>query len=735
MTEIRASRWFRTFSIPGILVFWGMAFIGWMAYTQEGDNFGRVMMGPTLAIGVYWLLALATAPAALQFGPDALTIRRWLGRKRVAYAEITAVSQTYAFIHIRTTTGAVRLHKLYANDDARFFAALEQHVPVGQQARTGRLQADFPLVITEKRTAVFFTVLIGLVLSGFGGMAIWFALTDPASLGDSSPWFAIGFGLLSLAFGLLFLYLVLWNYPRRTTFTANRMTRRFLLRTEKQPMQDVIAFTPGVETRTVRGVPRQLFHIAFTYKDGRSYQWIPGEFSFPVDYVDAYEANRVQELSAQLRRLYLSAAPAPEPASSGPQTVESAWGTAYVRGKLKSAAHDFVVVIEDYGEHHMGAETVHFVPNRPLHGRSRFRTTNGHAALSADGRFLLIQDPNLLLLFDLTANEACHRRSPQTHIFLQAEFKQAGLVVRTLELSSRQRESERPLPPAQALAEWHPGLGPAENEGELPSAYPSRPQARQPSAPPAPNPTAQAEAIVNRAKALPTDKYMHAFETLRDELNGLDPAALAVVLNAALNHSEHAIIDLLVTVLADNAYPPAMPHFVRWLDHANDEVRFAAALALDGAVNGRFQIDQMIDGGWVQHDQIRAAVPAIREWWQTEGETAVPTLTDWLAARAAQRPITEPEKRYNFMELNPTWVFLGDGTIFQPEAGYTLPRAGGVHLVGGQVRLFGERKPRAAVFEMKADAPDPIHKIVVKENGRWLDVTTHAVEKRPTCTF
>lgn len=92
-------------------------------------------------------------------------------------------------------------------------------------------------------------------------------------------------------------------------------------------------------------------------------------------------------------------------------------------------------------------------------------------------------------------------------------------------------------------------------------------------------------------------------------------------------------------------------------------------------------------------------------------------------------PIYTPfEKRLNFMLLNPTYVFLGDGTTFQPKRGYTLPRGAGRHLVGGTVRLNGEAESRLAVFEMDAKA-GALARVWVREGTAWVDVSGYVGEK------
>jgi hypothetical protein len=230
------------------------------------------------------------------------------------------------------------------------------------------------------------------------------------------------------------------------------------------------------------------------------------------------------------------------------------------------------------------------------------------------------------------------------------------------------------------------------------------------------------------------DDYYDQFETLRDKLLGLGPEAMPVVLNAARQSSDKTMIDLLVTVLADVGYPPAMPMMVEWLAHPAEEVRFVAAFSLDTLSDGRFNIEGMIAGGWVQHDQIKATAPQIREWYHAEGHKRVPSLTEWLARRAAMPSYTEQEKQYNFIEVNPKWVMLGDGQLFQPDATYQLPRHQGIHVVGGLARLHGDTGNREAVFEMDS-VQGAVLKVVMKENGRWLDVGQHVLSMAPHFQF
>ena len=303
MTEIRYAPLFRFFSLFASLTFGGLAFIGWMAYRQEGAAIGVVVMGPLLGVGLYWLFALATSPQKVEFAAASLTIHRWVGTKTIPYAAITAVTQSYPFITLHTEQGTIRLHKLFANDDARLMQAFETYVPAAQQARAARLMHPLPLVLKGKILIPLITFFIGAGLLAFGFMAIWNGITR--SIPVEAPLFMLLFGLISGALGLLFVYLVLWTYPYRTIFTATQMTERFLLHTHTQPMHSIAGFAMGHEIRTVRNIPRRLYHITFVYQDGSTYQWTPNAFYFPMDYVDNAAANLTTDLTEQLRHAYL----------------------------------------------------------------------------------------------------------------------------------------------------------------------------------------------------------------------------------------------------------------------------------------------------------------------------------------------------------------------------------------------------------------------------------------------
>ena len=584
--EIRYPPLFRFINILGILVMFTMVFISWMAYTQEEVDWALPTAVIMLLLGLFWLLALAATPIVVQFRQDHLQVRRWLGTSKMMYRDITGVRQSRPFIILKTTEKTLRLYKLYANTDAKLMTALEKFVPVANAAQEKRLYPTLPFTFNSASTGPV-GVFVGMfILLGGGIAAFAYLITDTESI-EPLQWVCVPlFGLMSVGFGLMFLYMLAREYPRKYVFTPSEIRIHYLFHAARHPVQGLQAVTIKEDPRTVRGVPRTVYQLNFQYADGSIVMLEPNGFGFPMDYIDAKEKQITAELTTQIRHAY---------------------------------------------------------------------------SLSPE------QPP-------------------------KAEPKPAS-----------------PLPP-----------------------QPKPSGVNQMTAPLAP--ASPAHALLEQIRQMPESDYFTEFETLRDKLIALGPEAMTAVLNAARNNNDHVMIDLLVTVLVDMAYPPAMPMMVEWLNHPNEEVRFAAAMALDFLADGRFNIESLIVGGWVQHDQIQAIAPQMQEWYHNEGHKRVPSLTQWLAQRAAMPTYTEQEKRYNFIEANSHWVMQGNKQIFAPDPDYKLPHNQGVHIIGGTVQLQGALAPRSAVFEMDS-VQGIVQKVVVKENGRWLDVTQHLISMTPNFQF
>lgn len=396
--------------------------------------------------------------------------------------------------------------------------------------------------------------------------------------------------------------------------------------------------------------------------------------------------------------------------------------------------HNLTITYLNYGEHHNAADTVVYELSRPLVGVTHFHTTNGELRFTTQAEALLLADMYLIAVIHLPTDSAYHLSSGRDGYFTGARWdEQDRLAAGRLERGQRIQPSRGigPLTLAEIKRTWTAGLGPAV-QGRFPSAF--GPLLRR-------DVTAEVQAVMQRL-ADSGDGVWDAFETLRDQLNGLGPAALPELLRRALS-ARGAALELLVYVLADQRYPPAMPHFVTWLESDNREVRFAAALTLDQALaDERFGVAQLLPGGWVQHERLAAIIPDIQAWWRQEGAARAAQLAHGLQRELSRtaRPLPEPPatplvKRLNFIALNPTWVMLADGVVFQPAADYQLPhQPAGQHIIGGEVVLWGEIKPRPAAFVLDASNGKTAG-VFIQANGGWENVDERLLTARPAYPF
>lgn len=135
------------------------------------------------------------------------------------------------------------------------------------------------------------------------------------------------------------------------------------------------------------------------------------------------------------------------------------------------------------------------------------------------------------------------------------------------------------------------------------------------------------------------------FEGARDALHDLGPRAKRQVLDAAVDPRWAECLDLLVMVLADDGYPPALPRMREWIEHDNIEgVALPAASALDAAGGGKFKVERFWSGDW---QGLPETLKALAAWWDTG--VAVPTEAEWLeqklrrrAAQTTQAPPASP---------------------------------------------------------------------------------------------
>ena len=122
------------------------------------------------------------------------------------------------------------------------------------------------------------------------------------------------------------------------------------------------------------------------------------------------------------------------------------------------------------------------------------------------------------------------------------------------------------------------------------------------------------------------------FESARDGLHALDPSAMREVLSLAIERDTPGR-DLLVMVLADVQYPPALPHLRAWIDDDDLEgIALPAASGLDLVAGKRFRVGRFWSG---DQGELPATLDALAAWW--DAGVAVASEQEWLAAQRAKR--------------------------------------------------------------------------------------------------
>ncbi len=137
---------------------------------------------------------------------------------------------------------------------------------------------------------------------------------------------------------------------------------------------------------------------------------------------------------------------------------------------IKSPTQDFRVRFEDYGEHHMGANTVFIKLSRRIARKSRFQTTNGAAFFTPDGSGLFIHDACLILFADLSVDEFFSLEPPKGSYFTNVRVEEKALAYELYD-SSGDHKTTAPIPLTDLRSRFKPGYGTVKR-GRFPSAYP-----------------------------------------------------------------------------------------------------------------------------------------------------------------------------------------------------------------------------------------------------------------------
>ncbi|MEO1267765.1 MAG: hypothetical protein AAFX99_06680 [Myxococcota bacterium] len=224
------------------------------------------------------------------------------------------------------------------------------------------------------------------------------------------------------------------------------------------------------------------------------------------------------------------------------------------------------------------------------------------------------------------------------------------------------------------------------------------------------------------------------FDVLRERLQALGSTAMPGLLEAAQQEDYRPLQPVLLHVLLDALYPPAMPLLVdRMVTHEDPFVRFDIAQGLDRLAGYPFDVAEMVDDGWIQHDEVDRAADKLKHWWQEEGRLEMPTLEQWQAAQQAEptERRSPREEVFGFVFQQPGWVVLEDGRVLQPRG--PLPRHAGVYVVAGTALLNSDSEPSRVVLELDSSGQDTT--IWAWKHHGWHNVTPGATCLKPAISL
>lgn len=718
-------RWLITFcfltSIGGVALF-GMVYReeGWTGLTITGGTLFILLFGVT----GYWRWI---ASQKIRFTKaDLYWYRPGLSPLQLPYSAIDGIEKGVS-LRLQTGGAAITLRSPMPDSLARIHKELSHHTPHLNGAYHADIDHNLPITfsqpLSQRLGNILLPALFGLVLIAVGVAVLILGVDEPTAGRVVNLFKRVIIGLLTLLVGLGLGYLGLFNYVWVYRFTESEIVLQHPFRSKRYRAIDLKSMRLKKEVRTIKGFPRDAWQIRFETANGTHFMVEGSENGGMTGYTPFEDYERLKILFQRLKPIYFpknrddnttgNDRPASNRPVNRPPSVKDMSYTSNIYNTSKgkpvlfrrtSKLYNFECQAVFIEERSAGAERIDLIFNRPVAGFQKIQTINGQAALSPNGRYLALWSLGWMLILDLATEKRFRLRDRTMWHYREARFDEQHLRV-TLSPNDKPKEliplTPIPLEEIEAVLTAESGPWRVESRVLLESD--------------------RLHMLLNLCHLLPYDQFMASFETLRDWLAEIGPQVVPEIVTAARQPKHRPILELLVYVLSDYLYPPAAPDFVRWLSHENDEILFASAIALDKLANGRFGIEKMIEGGWVQYDKIRATAPHIEAWWDGEGSQKQRSHTAWLAEQERKRPLTEREKWFNFVELNRTWVKQGDGIVQHPVKGYEMPRNKGIHTLAGSARLNREEKARFAAIEVDS-ADGAILSVNIKEDGVWIDV-------------
>ena len=264
-----------------------------------------VPLGLVMTIG--WAYMFVISFQRVHILPDALVISKLGSRVVLKMEEITAVSQAER-LTITTQNKTYRLHSPFRHAQARLYQALQQHVPAARAAHAQRLTAPLPIIIRPRRmvkiiVSIYF--LLGILMLAVGAGAFWYVTTHFADLDWADRMIIIfPMGLFSIGIGGWMVYMFLWSFVWRYTFTSERVQLRRALATQTYPVSEIVTMAIKSEERKFKGVVRILYTLHLEMGNGRFIIISPNGAGLPSDYTEIEEKLILTELEQQLKYHY-----------------------------------------------------------------------------------------------------------------------------------------------------------------------------------------------------------------------------------------------------------------------------------------------------------------------------------------------------------------------------------------------------------------------------------------------
>ncbi|MEZ4737149.1 MAG: hypothetical protein R3E79_59475 [Caldilineaceae bacterium] len=451
-----------------------LALLSFLAWWVEGAMVGLVMIPLWLGMVAYWWWQWRIWAQRFHLFADRLVVQM-PGRaaRSVFYPDLCALQLARDRLQLTTRQTALHLRG-DPNTLAQLTAALEQQVPALRMAREA--PPVHPIHVKAPRQPVIILNLFGLLIGALGmglGNAAWRDGTFP----DRT--LALFFAGVMLAIGAIFLYWLLVAFVWRYTFDRDAIRVRHTLYSVRYDPTHLRRITLEQRDVTHRGFTKTLYTLRLDFAQGAPLIVQPGAQNYPFDYADVYEQVGLTRLRSQLEQLYAMVLnPIQPPAASA--VLLPAVTTRRLDPKAEwqsppglpaqppafliehhSQPADLRVTILNYGERQPGAETVLLYLSRPVAGHQIFATTNGDAAFSASGAYLLLSTPFLLVAIDAHTRQAWHYVLPNRTMLLNAGWEGERLVGKLVGYGKSVDAATTigPYTWAELTAQWQPGLG------------------------------------------------------------------------------------------------------------------------------------------------------------------------------------------------------------------------------------------------------------------------------------